>query len=173
MTTDTLAEIAVRSLRAMAEGDSRAFEDLVHPDAFNREAINEPPACRRRGPAAFAATAEWLREAWSDIEFTTEAVVTEGDLVVTHGTMSGRHTGAFTIYDGDARVAQVFPATGRTFRVNHAHFFRMRDGLIAEHWAVRDDRSLGEQLGWAPPSPAYALRMTLVTRRARRWSAGA
>jgi len=48
----------------------------------------------------------------------------------------------------------------------------MRDGLIVDHWAVRDDRALGEQLGWAPPSPAYALRMMLATRRARRAAGG-
>lgn len=72
------------------------------------------------------------------------------------------------MYDEDARVKQVFPATSRSFSVKQAHFFRMRDGLVHEHWAVRDDQKLGEMLGWAPPTPTYALRMMLATRAARR-----
>lgn len=172
MGADTLEQVAVRSLHAMGSGDEGEFAALIHPDAINREAVDEPADCRVPGPAAFVATSRWLREAWSDIVFTAETCVVGGDVVVTHGTMSGRHTGPFTVYDDDARVAQVFPPTGRTFSVHHAHFFRMRDGLIVEHWAVRDDRALGEQLGWAPPSPAYAVRMMLATRRARRRAGG-
>lgn len=168
MHTDTHKDIAVRSLHAMATDSPDAFDGLIHPEATNREAIHEPPACRGRGTEAFEATARWLQEAWSDIAFTVEECIAQDDLVVTHGTMSGRHTGPFTVYAPEGQVAQVFPATGRRFHVNHAHFFRLRDGLIVEHWAVRDDRALAEQLGWAPPTPLYALRMTLATRSARR-----
>lgn len=170
MSADALKTVAIRSLHAMGAGDADELATLIHPDAINREAVDEPADCRGTGPAAFVATSRWLREAWSDIAFTAGTCVVDADLVVTHGTMAGRHTGPFTVYDDDARVVQVFPATGRRFTVDHAHFFRMRDGLIVEHWAVRDDRSLGEQLGWAPPTPAYAVRMMLATRRARRRS---
>ncbi|WP_217991140.1 ester cyclase [Mobilicoccus massiliensis] len=154
----------------MAIGDQAALATLIHPEATNREAIDEPADCRVQGPAAFTATSQWLRQAWSDIAFTADTCVARDDLVVTYGTMSGRHTGPFTVYDDRAQIAQVFPATGRSFTVDHAHFFRMKDGRIVEHWAVRDDRSLGEQLGWAPPSPIYALRMSLATALARRQS---
>lgn len=170
MATDTLTDLAVRSLHTMGHGDLETLAGLIHPDATNRESIAEPADCRTTGPAAFAATSSWLRQAWSDIEFITDVCVQQGDLVVTHGTMAGRHTGPFIVYDATAKIAQVFPATGRTFRVHHAHFFRMRDGLIIEHWAVRDDRALGEQLGWAPPTPGYLLRMKLATSKARRQS---
>ncbi len=163
----------MRSLHAMADGDLDALERLIHPDAVNRESIAEPAECRGRGPRAFVATSRWLREAWSAIAFDVDTCIAQDDLVVTHGTMAGRHTGPFTVYGESGRVAQVFPATGRPFRVRHAHFFRMQEGLIVEHWAVRDDRSLGEQLGWAPPTPAYALRMFVATQRARRRSARA
>jgi len=172
MTADGPEDVVVRSLQAMSTGDPEAFRALIHPDATNQEAVDEPPDCRGRGPDAYLATSRWLRRAWSDLEFTVGTLVARDDLVVTHGTMAGRHTGPFVVYDADGRVARAFPPTGRSFRVDHAHFFRMRDGLIVDHWAVRDDRALGEQLGWAPPSPAYALRMMLATRRARRAAGG-
>jgi len=57
----------VRSLRLMADGDLREFEALIHPEATNREAANEPMAARGGGPAAFYATAVWLRRAFSDL----------------------------------------------------------------------------------------------------------
>lgn len=168
MTPDAPSEVAIRSVHAMSDGDLTTFSRLVHPDATNRESVAEPPDCRGSGPAAFLASARWLRQAWDELRFTVDTHVAEGDLVVTHGTMAGRHTGDFVVHDERGRVAQVFPPTGRSFEVRQAHFFRMKDGLVVEHWAVRDDRALGEQLGWAPPSPAYVVRMMLATRRARR-----
>ena len=42
----------------------------------------------------------------------------------------------------------------------------MRDGLIAEHWAHRDDLGTGEQLGWSAPTPA-------LPRCAARWPSAA
>lgn len=58
--------------------------------------------------------------------------------------------------------------TGRAFTVRQAHFQRIRDGLVAEHWAVRDDQGMAMQAGWIPPSPRFLLRCGLATRKARR-----
>jgi predicted ester cyclase len=100
------------------------------------------------------------------MSFAIEHVAVEGDLVAWSGTMSGRHTGDFVTWNADAQVERVFVATGKTFTVPHAHFHRMRDGLIAEHWAVRDDMGQATQLGWVPPSPLYLWRCSRATRRA-------
>jgi predicted ester cyclase len=95
-------------------------------------------------------------------------VVAEGDLVVLHATMSGRHTGTFVGYDENARPAQAFPPTGKRFSTTQTHWFRIADGKVIEHWANRDDLGTATQLGWTPPSPLYLLRMMLATRRAKR-----
>ena len=95
----------------------------------------------------------------------------EGDLVVVHNTMSGRQTGVATIYGDGGRLEQAMPATGKRFATTQTHWFRLRDGLIVEHWANRDDQGTAMQLGWIPPSPRYLLRMALATRRARRQEA--
>ena len=62
--TDTALDpcaVARRSVQIMASGSLADFEEVVHPDAHNREDVDEPPASRGRGPAAFYATALWLR----------------------------------------------------------------------------------------------------------------
>jgi predicted ester cyclase len=167
-TRDELADLAVRSIRLMADGTLDDLRRVVHPEAANRESVAEPPQARGRGPSAFWATAQWLRAAFSEMAFPVDTVLVDGDLAVTHGLMTGRHTGEFVVWTPEGTVERAFAPTGRRFEVRHAHFLRFRDGLVSEHWAVRDDQSLALQLGWVPPTPTYLLRCALATRRARR-----
>jgi predicted ester cyclase len=167
-TRDELVERAVASITAMADGTLDDLRRFVHPEAVNREAAAEPPACRGRGPDAFWATAQWLRAAFSELAFTVDTVLVDGDLTATHGTMSGRQTGEMVIWTPAGTVERAFAPTGKRFEVHHAHFQRFRDGLVVEHWAVRDDQGLAQQLGWVPPTPLFLLRCALATRRARR-----
>jgi predicted ester cyclase len=160
--------VAIASLHAMGSGTFAEFEALYTADAVNREAENEPPDTRGRGPAALWATAQWLRTAFSDLAWQVDEVVHDDDLVVIHGSMSGRQTGPFVAYRPDGEIAAVFPPRGRTFSVTQTHWLRIRDGRVAEHWANRDDLGMGQQLGWNPPTPLYLVRMLLATRRARR-----
>lgn len=168
MISTDVREVAVRSVRLMARGTLAEFAEVVHPDAVNREAASEPPDCRGRGPAAFHATAEWMRGIFDDLAWEVHEAVVDGDLVAVHTTMSGRQTGVFVGYDLDGRPAQAFPATGRSFATTQTHWLRVRDGKVVEHWANRDDLGTSLQLGWTPPSPAYLVRMLLATRKARR-----
>lgn len=163
---------AVRSMAAMVDGDLADFVAFVHPEAINREATAEPPAARAPGPEGFYATGQWLRSSFCELAFAIHDVVTEGDLVVVHATMSGRQTGDVVIYASDGTVERVFPPLGKSFAVTHSHWLRMRDGLVAEHWANRDDQGLAMQLGWVPPSPRYLLRCAASTRKARRSHSG-
>jgi predicted ester cyclase len=158
----------IRSLNLMATGTVDQFAEVYSPDAYNREAKDEPPTTRGKGPEAMYATALWLREAYSDLRWDVHDAVQDGELVVLHATMSGRQTGPFTAYAEDASVEMVFPPRGRKFAVTQTHWFRMKDGKIAEHWANRDDLGMGEQLGWTPPTPIYLAKMLLARRQARR-----
>jgi predicted ester cyclase len=159
----------ITSLNLMATGTVEEFDEIYGPEATNRESKDEPPATRGQGPDAMYATALWLREAYSDLRWEVHDAVQEGALVVLHATMSGRQTGPFTAYAEDASVEMVFPPRGgRDFAVTQTHWFRMKDGKIDEHWANRDDLTMGQQLGWTPPSPVYLARMLMARRRARR-----
>lgn len=167
-TRDGTVAVAEAALHAVLSGSLADLAAVVHPEATNREAAAEPPAARGRGPEAFLATGEWLRHAFADLAWSTERSIVEGDLVVTFGAMSGRHTGDFVVWTEQGTVERAFVPTGRSFSVRHAHFQRIRDGLVIEHWAVRDDQGMALQAGWVPPSPAFLLRCALATRRARR-----
>lgn len=159
--------VCVRSLHIMADGALPEFEAVIHPKAVNLEAVREPVASRGTGPAAFYATALWLRAAFSDLRFDIHEVAADGDLVAVHITMRGRHTGPFVHYDDAGAVSQARPPTGRTFAATHTHWFRLADGKIIEHWANRDDLAMAQQAGWIPPSPRYLVRMAFAKRRAR------
>jgi len=165
---ETLVRAATRAIHVIADGDLDQFRELFHLQATNRESITEPPSTRGAGPAAFHASAEWLRSAFSDLAFTVREAAVDTDTVVLHATMSGRHTGDFVTYTPDATVERVFVPTGRAFEVTQTHWQRIRDGKVVEHWANRDDQGMALQAGWVPPSPAYLLRCALATARARR-----
>jgi predicted ester cyclase len=159
---------AIRSIHLMGSGDLVDLAEVYTADAVNREAEDEPPDTRGQGPTAMHATARWLRGAFSELAWEVHDAVQDGDLVVVHATMSGRQTGPFVAYGPDGGVEVVFPPLGRRFAVTQTHWFRMRDGKVAEHWANRDDVGMGQQLGWTPPTPLYVVRMLLARRRARR-----
>jgi hypothetical protein len=36
------------------------------------------------------------------------------------------------------------------FHVQQSHWFRVSDGMVAEHWAVKDDLGMLKQLGVLP-----------------------
>lgn len=167
LTYTDLAGIAERAIHATLGGSVADLARVVHPDAVNRMSVTEPPATRGTGPAAFHATGEWLRTAFSDLVWTTENEVVEDDLVVTYGTLSGRQTGDFVVWTPEATVERAFAPTGQAFAVRQAHFQRIADGRVVEHWAVRDDQGMGLQLGWIPPTPGFLFRCYLATRRAR------
>jgi predicted ester cyclase len=160
-------QLCIESMHMMATGDLADFQRVVHPRAVNREAKDEPPASHEPGPDGFYATALWLRAAFADLRFDVHHVLAEGDLVVVHNTMSGRHQGPFVEYV-DGEVSTVFPPTGATFASTQTHWFRIADCMVVEHWANRDDIGTAKQLGWVPPSPGYLFRMARARRHARR-----
>jgi hypothetical protein len=142
-----------RSFELMACGELEDFQSEVHAEATNREALAEPPECRRLGPDGSYATALWLRSMFSDLHWDVHEVLAQGNLVATHATMTGRHTGTYTKYNADGELTLSRPATGRSFATTQSHWFRHADGLTIEHWANRDDLGMATQLGFLGPVP--------------------
>ena len=163
------AERLVREQFAVIEtGDLALADTNVTTDFVNHRAGHEPLAARQRGPEALKATAVWLRRAFGEPRFEIHHIEVVGDRATAWVTMHGTHTGPFVVHESpDGAVTEVFPATGRGFAVRQVHWFRLADGAIAEHDAVRDDLDLAKQLGWVPPRPPYLARMLLSRRRER------
>lgn len=148
------AEVAVASMKALESLDMAACEEVTHPEAVNREAATEPLDCRRPGPEGFFATGQWLHNLANDIAWDIHHAIADGDLVAVHATMRGHQSNPHTLYDADGNPAQVMPNHGRAFAVTQTHWFQLRDRLVFEHWANRDDLGMATQLGWFDPPPA-------------------
>ena len=112
--------------------DEAALREVVTEDFVNHEA---PPGVPP-GPDSVIFYMQLLDRAFSDQRWDIEKVISEGDTVAIYCRHSGRHTGDFL----------GLPATGRAFDYRQMHLIRMRGDRGAEHWAVRDDAALHQQL---------------------------
>lgn len=82
------------------------------------------------------------RTAFPDLQFTIEEQIAEADQVLSRCTCSGTHLGSFV-----HPMIGTLPPTGKRFAVQQMHLMRLRDSRIVEHWAVRDDLGMVQQLG--------------------------
>jgi predicted ester cyclase len=85
---------------------------------------------RVHGPTSVRTTAAWLRAQFPDLVLSVLATVAEGDLVAVRVQAEGTNNGT-NFGPG--------PATGRHFRAEQSHWYRIEGGRVAEHWAIRDD----------------------------------
>lgn len=85
------------------------------------------------------------RGAFPDLRFQIDLLVEESDTVMCEVTLSGTHLGDFPQIP--PLHGPTLPPTGRKFTVKHAHRFRLKEAKIVEHFAVRDDLGMFQQLG--------------------------
>ena len=92
-------------------------------------------------------TAARLSKSLSDVHFTVEDEIAEGDRVAVRVTASARQVGEV---GGQ-------PATGRSYTIGEIHIFRFRDGKVTEHWHQYDQLGRAKQLDPATaPTPGQA-----------------
>lgn len=116
-------------------GDLAVIDELCSPECINHSAVPEA----RLGTAGAKRVVAFSRAAMPDQRWTQEMLVAEGDLVVMHGIREAT-------WQADAFRGLPTPK-GKAVAVELVHIFRVRDGKIVEHWAVRDDLGLMKQLG--------------------------
>jgi predicted ester cyclase len=116
-------------------GDLALIEELCSPDCINHAATPEA----RHGTEGLRRVVGFSRAAMPDQRWTNEMLVAEGDLVVIHGIREAT-------WQADSFRGIPTPK-GKAVAVELVHIFRVRDGKIVEHWAVRDDLGLMKQLG--------------------------
>jgi steroid delta-isomerase-like uncharacterized protein len=90
-----------------------------------------------KGPAGILANYRSLKEAFPDVAFTLDLVLSEGSRVCAYYTMSGTHKAPF----------MGIPATGNVVKVPGIGIYDVKDNMIAESWVVRDSLVLLRQLG--------------------------
>jgi predicted ester cyclase len=81
-----------------------------------------------------------------DVKLEIKSMVAEGDTVVVRASFYGTHKGVGKFPVNGGFLIGVEP-TGKSFSVQHIHWFRLRDQKIVEHYASRDDIEMMQQLG--------------------------
>jgi predicted ester cyclase len=119
---------------AFNQGNLDVLPELVHEKFENFGTTTN-------GPKFLADLITAQRTAFPDMHFTPVQVLADGDWVIRRARWTGTFLAPFAFVGLDG----VEP-TGRSFDVDHVHAFRLVDGKIAEHWAVRDDLTMHKQL---------------------------
>ena len=152
--------LAREHLQVVAAGDMIGAARNVSKTYINHRSSDEPIDTREPGPKGFQKTIAWLHRAFTDMRFEIHAVAFNQDVAALHVTLHGRQHGPFVVHDSpDGSVTDAFPSNGRTFSARQIHWITVRDGVVVEHDAVRDDLSMAQQLGWLPPTPIFIVRM--------------
>ncbi len=128
--------------RLYGEGINR--QDAVAAAAFYAsDAKNHGRTVGREG---MRKVFEALFSVFPDFFYRIEEATAEGDRVVCKVTMTGTHLGEPTLPQVFGGMLAGVAPTGRKVKVLQFHSFRVRDGQITEHAAVRDDLGMLKQL---------------------------
>ena len=122
------------------QGNLAVADEIIAHD-YERHDPGDPfPA---RGPNDVKRIVTMLRTMLPDFRIEVEAMVAEGDFVVSRYTATATDTVGY----------MGMPPTGKTVRTPAIQIFRFANGKIVESWAARDDLGTLKQLGhWSPPS---------------------
>ncbi len=136
--------------RLIDEGHNRQ-DPAAAASFYTEDASNH---LRVVGRAGMQAVFETLYTVFSDFHYDIEECTAEGDRVVCKMTMTGTHHGQPKLREAFSGMLNGVAPTGKSVKVLQFHSFRLRDGLICEHAAVRDDMGMVLQLGLVSKPPA-------------------
>jgi lactoylglutathione lyase len=125
---ETAQALADKYVAYMESGEDVVLE-MFSPDFFDN-------VSGQAGLGIFQVVGEWMDQSFDQRSVELHLVTRSDDMVVIWYTVRGRHIG-----NGFPRLA------GRPIKRNaitwpQVHIFRLSDGLVIEHWAVRDDATL-------------------------------
>ena len=149
--TESAKVVVERWFAAFNTGHVEDYQDIHAEDCRNHapapfDLSPWPVEGRVFGPEEIAATVTWLRANLPDLCVTIDHVLAEDDQVVAWIRATGTPTGPGPL-----------PPTGQAVDFAQAHRFRLRDGQVVEHWAVRDDlRSMLQAGALTPPGRGAA-----------------
>lgn len=134
--TDNNVLAVRRVFAALNTGDLASAQEYVADDYTDPEAPHREDYLPQ-GLEAFAATVDWLRNAFGDLKFEEQEVMSSGDIVVVRALMSGIQQGEF----------MGIPPKGKSIASRQIYIFRLADGKVSGYKVFRDDVSMMMQLG--------------------------
>jgi predicted ester cyclase len=127
------------------ERDVDVFTELIATDYVEHATApfrSDEPG-KVHGPTHMRSVVEWLVEQFPDVTMRVDDVVADGETVVARVHSEGTNLG---------KLGGVIPPTGKRFSADQSHWYRVRDGKLAEHWAIRDDLTSMMQMGVLVPA---------------------
>jgi steroid delta-isomerase-like uncharacterized protein len=106
---------------------------------------------KSRGHSGMRSVLEDIWRTFPDWHFEILDIIAAGDSVVVRYKITATHNGVGTLPVNGGMLVGV-PATHKRFEVEHIHWYKLRDGKIVDHYAVRDDLGMMKQLGLLPTS---------------------
>lgn len=125
-------EVLQQFLAAFESGDLPVISSLLDPQFIDHTAPSG--AAAGVDGVLYAVTA--YQQAFSDLRFTLEKVVTDTECAVGYGRIRGRHTGSFF---GTA-------ASGNRVDFGFIDMYRIEAGRITETWHIEDVAGLMSQI---------------------------
>jgi len=146
MTNREPKEVVEELFRRVVARDDAAIDELVAEDLVNHAAGGEDDLRGPQGREGWKQIlATLIHDLGEDITVDHHHVIAEGDYVVDHMTLHGRHRASTMGLLEGARV------TGAPVAWTYMHIWRVVDGKVVEHWACRDDVGFLRQIGAFPP----------------------
>lgn len=135
-------EIIRRQIEKWADGDLEAIAE-----DFAEETRNHGAAVGRGGVRTVI---EDIWRTFPDWRGEILDIAAEADSVVVRLNVGGTHLGVGRLPVNGGMLVGVSP-TGKSFAVQHIHWYKLRGGEIVDHYANRDDLEMMRQLGLLPP----------------------
>jgi predicted ester cyclase len=138
-----VSELAERNRRiierfideVILDGRLEVLDELCHPEVVNHAAA---PG-HQHGVEGMKRVIGFSRSALPDQQWTDRVVVADDEHVVVRAVRT-------SVWHAESFRGLSTPA-GVPVEVETVHIWRLRDGKVVEHWAVRDDLGLMQQLG--------------------------
>ena len=129
-----------RALKIWNEGDLELLEEVMAPDVVRHEYGAREEMV---GINTIKMYAVKNREAFPDLNITTDKIIVKDDMMVWFWTYTGTNTGPF--WDD--------PATGRKVVLHGVSIYRVANGKEVEIWDFDNTLDLMEQLGYTLTPP--------------------
>jgi predicted ester cyclase len=113
---------------------------------FAEDASNHGMKVGREG---YKMVLEDIYRTFPNWKFEIEDIAEHGNSVIVRTKITATHLGKGEFPVNGGMLIGVEP-TGKSFEVQHIHWYKLRDGKIVEHFANRDDIGMMQQLGLLP-----------------------
>ena len=120
--------------------------DMSHLDEYMRDDYIQHNDIAETGKQGFVDLFVKTFESLPDFTYDVHMTVADGDIVVVYSTMTATHSGEWLDQ----------PPTGNQIKIDVVDIFRVKDGMISEHWDVADTLTLFSQMG-AVTRPRYGI----------------